>query len=119
MKGRTGIALLRRVEEWHRDLARESKRAPLEWERCGVGNLSWSYRDGAAKLDVTWTIDELLSSRALQEEGKEMRHCVASYAASCARGSISIWSLQVQEGSGAARRRVMTVELLNGRRTIA
>jgi len=118
MKGRTGIALLRRVEEWHRDLARESKRAPLEWPSCGIGGLSWTYRDAAAKLDITWTIEEQLSSRALQEEGKEMRHCVASYAQSCARGAISIWSLRVREGAASASRRVMTIELQNAKRTI-
>ena len=118
MKGRTGIALLRRVEEWHRELAREAKRPPLEWPACGIAGFSWSYRDGAAKLDITWTIEEILSSRVLQEEGKEMRHCVASYAPSCARGQTSIWTLQVQEGAGAARRRVMTIEVQNVRRTI-
>jgi hypothetical protein len=119
MKGRTGIALLRRVEEWHRELARESKRAPLEWPPSGIGGFAWSYRDTGAKLDVTWTIDEILSSRGLQEEGKDMRHCVASYASACARGSSSIWTLQVQEGAGAPRRRVMTIELQNARRTIS
>ena len=118
MKGRTGIALLRRVEEWHRELARESKRPPLEWSGSGVKGLQWSYRDSAAKLDVSWTITELLSSRALQEEGRDMRHCVASYASSCARGTTSIWSLQVQEGATAVPRRVMTIELHNARRAI-
>jgi hypothetical protein len=117
MKGRTGIALLRRVEEWHRDLARETKRPPIEWAASGIGGLTHSFRDSAAKLDITWTVDEILSGRGLQEEGKEMRHCVASYASSCARGASSIWTLQIQEGE-AQRRRVMTIEVHNSRRTV-
>lgn len=118
MKGRTGLALIARVEEWHRALVRESKRPPLEWASSGIGGFSWMHRDTAAKMDVTWTVEEILSSKVLQEEGKVMRHCVASYAPSCARGSISIWTVQIQEGAEAAKRRVMTVEVNNARRAV-
>jgi len=38
-----------------------------------------------------------------------MRHCVYSYAASCAAGRTSIWTMQVEQ-SGASRRE-LTIEV--------
>ena len=47
-----------------------------------------------------------------------MRHCVASYARSCARGHVSIWSLQVREGDYNTPRRVLTIAVDNARRAV-
>lgn len=117
MKGRTGLALLRRVDEWHQELARDRRRPATTWEPCGIEGLEWSHYDPGTKTQTVWTIEEIRSMRRLQEEGRAMRHCVASYSASCVRGSASIWSLQAREQEGTARR-VMTIELNNARRTI-
>jgi hypothetical protein len=118
MKGRTPAALLRRVEAWHRQLAQEAKRPPLEWARSGIGELHLLQREDEASETVThWTLRELLSSRELQAEGRAMRNCVAAYAARCTQGGCSIWSIRAGT-SGGAMRSVMTVEVNNAKRAV-
>ncbi|MCW3097168.1 MAG: hypothetical protein JWL77_2786 [Chthonomonadaceae bacterium] len=119
MKGRTVPALLRRVEEWHRELHRESRKAQLEWEsRPDIAAFDYTERDHEDKPIFFWTIHELTSRRELQEEGKAMRHCVASYDRSCANGGTSIWSLRVRSPQEEMGKRVMTIEVQNHRRAI-
>ncbi len=119
MKGRTVQALLRRVEEWHRELHREKKRAQLEWEpRLDISPFDYMEHDHEEKPILHWTIHELTTRLELQEEGKAMRHCVASYDNSCANGNTSIWSLRVRPAQEETARRVMTVEVQNNRRAI-
>jgi len=116
IKGRTVASLLRLVEEWHRQLARETRRRPVEWEPSGIG--AFLLLEEEAENPRRWTIQEILTDAGLREEGREMRHCVASYARSCARGHTSVWSMQVEECRTGARRRVMTISVENGRRVI-
>jgi hypothetical protein len=52
-------------------------------------------RDGEEK-DRDWSIQEILENRALQAEGRAMRHCVYSYANQCWRGETTIWSLRLR-----------------------
>jgi hypothetical protein len=119
MKGRSAPALLRRVEEWHRELHRERKRAQLEWEpRPDIAPFDYTECDHEGKPVLHWTIHELTTRLELQEEGKAMRHCVASYESSCAGGNTSIWSLRVRPLPHETARRVMTVEVQNQRRAI-
>ncbi len=119
MKGRTVPALLRRVDEWHKELQREIRKAVLEWEpRPDIVPLDYTQGDSEDGPALHWTVQELTSRRQLQEEGKAMRHCVASYDRSCARGSISIWSLRVRTPLEDQSRRVMTIEVQNQRRAI-
>ena len=56
-----------------------------------------------------WRILELLSSRELEEEGRTLGHCVATYASSCQRRISSIWSMRRETATGVTR--VLTVEL--------
>ena len=119
MKGRTVPALLRRVEEWHRELQRESRKPQLEWEpRPDIAPLHYTECDHEEKPLLHWTIHELTTRRELQDEGKAMRHCVASYDHACAGGGTSIWSLRVRTPSEETARRVMTIEVQNHRRAI-
>lgn len=53
-------------------------------------------------------IRELTSTHAVHHEGARLSHCVASYAASAARGECSLWSLRV---SGMS---MLTIEVRNG-----
>ncbi len=53
-------------------------------------------------------IRELTSTTALHQEGARLTHCVASYAASAARGECSLWSLRVAGMS------LLTIEVRNG-----
>jgi hypothetical protein len=119
MKGRTAAALWQRVEEWHRQLAKESRKPPAQWERNDVGEFRRIEKDPATGETFCWTIQELLSSRELAEEGRAMNHCVASYGRSCAKRQISIWSMRVADLRRNTVRRVMTIEVQNARRFIA
>jgi hypothetical protein len=117
MKGRTLVALQRRVDEWHELLAKDAKRPRTVWEPSGVAPLRIEERDRHGTLN-TWTILELLDSRALQEEGREQRHCVWTYRDACLRGVSSIWSLRVRSANDARMRRLLTIEVNNARRAI-
>ena len=109
MKGRDPVALLRQVERWHRRLSRESVGTLTEWPASGIGGFDWVEGSQGSPNLRRWTIRELLSGNQLVAEGRAMRHCVASYARSCARRDTSIWSLKLQNHEGTLR--VLTVEV--------
>jgi hypothetical protein len=115
IKGRTPASLLRQVESWHRTLAR-IEQPMAEWQPSGIDGFEFfegTERGGNLKV---WTITELLSSKALISEGRKMKHCVATYASSCASGACSIWTLEVETYVG--RSKILTVEVYNARRLI-
>ncbi len=117
MKGRTLTALLKRVAEWHEQLAKDAKRPRTEWQPCGLTPFCVEARDMQKTLN-TWTIVELCSSKALQEEGREMRHCVFTYANGCLNGTTAIWSLRVKPEREVKTRRLLTIEINLARRAI-
>ena len=117
MKGRTFAALQRRVEEWHEQLARDARKPRSEWEPCGIAPFHVQEADTHKTL-CTWTIVELTNSRALQEEGREMRHCVYTYANACVNGTTGIWSLRIRPEKDVKTRRLLTVEINLARRAI-
>lgn len=112
MKGRTPEALVRRVNEWHRSLANDNRHQVRQWEPHGIEE--FEFVEGSEKGDnlKVWTIRELLSSKSLMTEGRQMRHCVATYASSCAQGRCSIWTMEVE--SLAGRSKLLTIEVLKG-----
>jgi hypothetical protein len=115
MKGRTPASLLRQVEAWHRTLAK-AEQPKAEWPRSGVAGFEFvegAERGGSLKI---WTITELLSTKGLVAEGRKLKHCVATYAHSCARGACSIWTLEVETFEGRAK--LLTVEVRNAARLI-
>jgi hypothetical protein len=115
MKGRTPASLLRQVESWHRTLAKVEQ-PKTEWPPSGIDGFEFvegTERSGNMKI---WTITELLSTKALVAEGRKMRHCVATYAHSCAIGACSIWTLEAETFEG--RSKILTLEVDNARRVI-
>lgn len=117
MKGRTLPALWKRVEEWHALLAKESRRVCAPWEPSGIESFETEEREPHGGVN-TWVIVELLTGRALLEEGSEMRHCVRSYAEACTRGTSSVWSLRVRPMKETRSRRLLTIEVNHARRAI-
>lgn len=116
MKGRSPESLLRQVERWHRQLAKESVDLKAEWPTSGIRPFDWiEGREGSENLR-RWTIRELLSAKALVSEGRAMQHCVATYVRSCARRDTSIWSLQMENYEGSHR--ILTVEVRLASKTI-
>ncbi len=112
MNGRTPEALLRRVNEWHRSLVNDNRHEVRQWTPHGLEE--FEFVEGSERGDnlKIWTIRELLSSKALMTEGRQMKHCVASYASSCARGQCSIWTMEVESLDG--RSKVLTIEVRRG-----
>ena len=117
MKGRTVEALLERVDAWHLTLAKETKDAGLAWESSGLNEFlideTWE------GVSLAWSVNELMSSKELADEGRAQSHCVRSYAQSCRRGQKSVWSLGVVVGDETNRRRILTIALKNDTRTIS
>ena len=109
MKGRTVASVLRQVGEWHRQLGRDTNQPCLSWRHSPLKDYRLVEGSEALGNMRSWTITELLTSRALFLEGRAMRHCVATYAERCARRQTSIWSVQVEDQRG--RHRVLTVEV--------
>ncbi len=107
MKGRTPESLLRQVERWHEKLGREEGQLG-RWEPTGIPPFERT-TGKAGKDRRTWSIRELLSSRELVAEGRTMRHCVASYARSCAASRCSIWTLEREDRDGLHK--LQTVEV--------
>jgi hypothetical protein len=118
MKGRSANALLARVEEWHAHLAREARKPRDCWESSCIEGFRLIEEDKEAGNVVCWAIEEILTSEELRAEGKAMHHCVASYGRSCAKGTVSVWSMQVEDCQTTWRRRVMTIAVQNATRTI-
>jgi hypothetical protein len=112
VKGRSADKLLREVEAWHNQLARESRLPNRTWAPSGLEGFQRDEDKGAR-----WTIHEILNTREITQEGRGMGHCVASYANNCMKGNISVWSMQVQEPDEKPAR-VMTIAVLNRARRI-
>lgn len=107
MKGRTVDTVLRQVDRWHRDLNRAAIGHSTTWPTCGIPG--YERIEGTEGSQTIVRIDEILTSADLQQEGRAMRHCVASYARTCARGHSAIYSLKLDDGTGYDRR--LTIQL--------
>jgi hypothetical protein len=116
MKGRTVASILRQVEEWHRELGREKNRPSITWRRAPFNEFRLVQGEEARGNMRVWTITEILTNRDLFLEGREMRHCVATYLEDYIRREFSVWSMQVQTYRG--RHRALTIEVDIPKRTI-
>ncbi len=72
-------------------------------------NRSWQAREWDQTYEFEdgshWEFSELTTSRSLAQEGKRMRHCVATYSIRCQNGYAAIFSLKKNE------KPVLTIEL--------
>lgn len=110
MKGRNVESLLAHVSSWHQKLAKSQPEQP-DWPASGIDGLEFlegSEKNGTLRI---WTIREILTSKALFSEGRAMKHCVGTYARSCARGTTSIWTLEAETNEGRAK--LLTIEVRN------
>jgi hypothetical protein len=112
MSRRTPESLLRQVEAWHGELRTVRSNDMRFWKASGVPGFAMRTgpRDRPEEQEY-WTMRELLSGRALIDNGRDLSHCVASYAASCARGACSIWALDHRRGNEAEVEALLTVEI--------
>jgi hypothetical protein len=112
MARRTPESLLRQVEAWHGDLRKLRGNENRMWRSSGIRGLALQSgpRDRPAQ-QIIWTLRELLSTQDLVEEGRRLRHCVATYARSCAAGACSIWSLERRFNDETRAQPILTIEV--------
>jgi len=108
MAGRNANTLMEQVTRWHRELSKAKRPKNLYWAHSPIKD--FKLEEGTGVNERTWTIVELTSSASLFDEGRAMKHCVASYAESCASGRCSIWSLCLYEIAGGRRRATIEVD---------
>jgi hypothetical protein len=111
MKGRSPLALIRQMEEWHGALQRVRRLRGEVYAPSGLpaGEQIFKRRDDGREV---WTVTEILDSKSLAAEGRAMSHCVYSYGRWISAGRSSIWSVQ-RDGE-----RVLTVEVDNRTRRV-
>ena len=126
MNGRNAENLIGQVQEWHDRLNRERRQnarrgygyrtppADLKWAKSPIRD--FEFAEGQNKTKKIWRIQELCSSVELQDEGRQLDHCVSSYAYSCHDGRNSIWSLNKQDQMG--RSKELTIEVVNADKKI-
>lgn len=115
MKGRSPIALMHAMHEWHDDLAKRQIIHGKEYKPSGLkaGHWEFDHRDGAGNfVRVHYSITERLNSKELHAEGKALRHCVLSYSSSIEQGYCSIWSMRFNDD------RLITIEVRRESRAI-
>lgn len=116
MKGRAANNLLVAMEVWHQELAKTRAVQEAEFDPSGFVEAEWITKERLQgtkeKIEVYWEIKELLSAKALANEGRRLKHCVYSYSRSVKAGRISIWSMR-KDGMS-----VLTIEVHNRYRKI-
>jgi len=114
MKGRDPNVMMKRIEAWHHQLARAAK-VPRSagfkpvWKSSGIKPFVLENGVQGRNSYKKWLIEEITSYDKLVSEGKEMSHCVASYASSCSTGRCSIWSMKIKDNIGLTKQ--LTVEV--------
>jgi hypothetical protein len=121
--GRDAAQLMRDIWRWHEELNRTLTTRLITWPSCGIAGfeqLVMNENGDAAR----WHIVELTSQQALQDEGRAMHHCVASFVSSASRGHCAIFALRRDDGGvradgSRAIRHVATIEVELPARRIA
>jgi PcfJ-like protein len=123
MKGRTPLAMMRAMQEWHADLGKRSMVKNKTFVPSGLREAEFNDErlepDGSKTKEI-WRMSEVLTAHDLFEEGRRMGHCVFSYASRIQGGDTSIWRLTMEDGLGETGNWAMaTIEVKNAARFIA
>lgn len=111
MKSRSVPKLLEAIDAWHVQLLREARAAAGRgWPKSSIPDFQYEEGNRNTNNVRRWKVEELLTHHQLASEGREMRHCVASYASQCRSGKLSVWSLQVSDAS-KKNRHLITIAL--------
>jgi hypothetical protein len=123
VKKRSVVAMIRAMHEWHGALGAADAKKLVIFRASGFRDAD--YRDmsridsNGEEVREIWRVRELLSSRALFDEGRRMGHCVYSYAWQVERGTTSIWAITMEDGKGETGNWAMvTVEVRNDLRRV-
>lgn len=113
-------SLLEGMQGWHRTLHKTKNKTIQSWKKSDV-ILEFEdvkYRNIEKEEDKlkhqnisTTAIIEINTSAGLSEEGRNMRHCVSSYARSCVHGNTRIFSLRKKHFSSHFAKSFATIEV--------
>ncbi|MBK6828581.1 MAG: PcfJ domain-containing protein [Chitinophagaceae bacterium] len=109
LKGRTVQSLFRQSDHWHRHLSVD--KIDRFWDPSGIEGLQ------IRKKQELVLLEELHSQRELMEEGRTMKHCVASYSFYCAAGRSTIFSMR-KYVDGLLVEKLATIEINLSQRKI-
>ena len=82
------------------------------WKRLSINDFCLPEKAGADT--ITYRIEQLNSAIAIRQEGKQMKHCAATYVMRCFQKSCSLWSMTCQR-EDEPRKRMVTIEVRNKR----
>lgn len=120
MAGRSALALIRGMKEWHGDLAKAKSIKGKIFQPCGFHNKSYIRKtrtQAGNHIEEHWKVTELLTSKELLAEGRALKHCVYSYAWRIEDGRVSIWSMTTGYDP-EHQDRCLTIEVINEQRAI-
>lgn len=117
MRGRSRAKLFRAVDRWMGYEKQEEQAPQAEWKKSGFEGVVVKEKDAPTGLALTWQVVELRTAKELTTEGREMSHCVGSYANRCRRGNMSVWSIQLIVEDDKPLR-VMTVAVDNKKKVV-
>jgi hypothetical protein len=114
LKGRTFNSLIKLSNEWHRTMQlKKFGNQNLNW--VGLDIPDWTWHD--KKTKSVWVVKQLLTSKELYNDGRRMRHCVASYGHRCLQGNSAIFSVMEDDGINPLQKYI-TVEINSGRELV-
>jgi hypothetical protein len=119
IQGRSVLATLRAMREWHGQLAKENKWRGSVFGASGLQPMKIDHSRrtfGGKRVVEIWHFREVLDATTLADEGRAMGHCVYSYAPRIACGECSIWTLTLEDDTGHWRR--LTIEVRPSQRQI-
>ena len=94
MKRRTPESLVRQVERWHRGLRETNLFQQRQWQPSELGTFEFKEGQPGNENYRHWIIRELVCTRSLWVEGRQLGHCVATYAQMCVSRKCSIWTME-------------------------
>jgi len=114
MKGRSVLAVIRGMNEWHGELTKQRNFEEHNYKPSGFkcGHWEVTKKERTGHVHEIWRIEEILSSKELHKEGSTHHHCVASYGKSISSGHTSIWSMSRND------EKMITIEVRNLQRRI-
>jgi hypothetical protein len=99
LKGRTLASITDLSNEWHVRMSEfSSENWKAEWQRrIGDDIFERKVKIGKDNYTEVWYFEEIVSGKALALEGRQMKHCVASYIGSCQRGDSIIFRVSCEK----------------------
>ena len=111
---RTFNSLIKLSNEWHREMQlKKFGSENLAWD--GMEIPDWKWHDKVMKVD--WKVKQLHTSKELFNEGRQMRHCVASYGQRCMQGQSAIFSMFLDDGINRPERK-LTIEINSSKQLV-